>query len=182
VFLKKSSANRTFSCICFIAFCLLITACSSTSKISDKPTIPLEEESISERRSGVMEIFNSCMQNKGYETFRGRPDPNGDPADPQNQSGYIEALQICDTQSGMSSLQNEFAESRTERTPEQIKEQNITILETLECLRSKGWNFEDPLPDENGALNLRSLRNQDNEFDPSQARECMTSLERRIGP
>ena len=165
-----------------IAFCPLVIACSSTSTISDKPTIPLEEESISERRSGVMEVFNSCMKNKGYETFLGRPDPNGDSTEPQNQSGYIEALQICDSQSGMSSLQNEFAESRAERTPEQIKEQNIAILETLECLRSKGWNFEDPLPDENGSLNLRSLRNQDNEFDLSEARECMTSLGRRIGP
>ena len=180
--LKKSSVNRTFSFICLVAFLLLIAACSSASTISDKPAIPLEEESIPERRTGVMEVFNSCMQNKGYETFLGRPDPNGNPAEPQNQSGYINALQICDTQSGMSSMQNEFAESRSERTPEQIKEQNMAILETLECLRSKGWNFEDPLPDENGALNLRSLRNQDDEFNFTEARDCMTSLGRRIGP
>ena len=180
--LKESSASRTFSYICLMTFSLSIAACSSVATISDKPTIPLEEESVSERRSSAMEVFNSCMKNKGYERFLGPPDPNGDPADPQNQSGYIEALQICDTQSGMSSLRNEFTESRTERTPEQIKEQNIAILETLECLRSKGWNFEDPLPDENGLLNLRSLRNQDDEFDRTQSTECMTSLGRGIAP
>mgnify|MGYP006087368127 CR=1 FL=1 len=74
------------------------------------------------------------------------------PAEVKNQPKHIEALEICDESSVMSSIRQEVIELFSAITPKQIREQNERIIETLDCLRLKGWNFEDSLPDENGAL------------------------------
>ncbi len=119
-----------------------------------KETIPLEEEEV-DRRSAAM-AFNSCLEDAGF-TFRGFAGDDetddavtGDPA-------YQAALQRCNAESGIGDQRAEFAESRASRTPEQIRESNEQILKVVDCLRSRGWEIEDPTQDQTGGLNLREV-------------------------
>ena len=123
-----------------------------------KETIPLEEEEVDRRTAfqGVSAAFNSCLDDAGY-TFRGFADDEqtddavtGDPA-------YQAALQRCNAESGIGDLRAEFEESRASRTPEQIREANEQILKVVDCLRSKGWQIDDPTQDQTGGLDLREL-------------------------
>ena len=144
---------------------------------SPKETVPLAEKSPREQLNEANAEFNSCLAAEGYDRFLGFPDSEGDSNAPENQTGYREALELCNTRSGVGALRQGFAESRVERTPEQIEQVNKSMLEALDCLRAKGWDVEDPLPDEIGALNLRGLfQNPDGELDVEQVRECMTSF------
>ena len=144
---------------------------------SPKEAVPLAEKSPREQLNEANAEFNSCLRAEGYDRFLGFPDSEGDPNAPENQKGYRDALELCNTRSGAGALREGFAESRAERTPEQIEQVNELMLEALDCLRAKGWDVEDPLPDETGALNIRGLfQNPDGELDMEQVRECMTSF------
>ena len=123
-----------------------------------KETIPLEEEEVGRRSAiqGASAAFNSCLDDAGY-TFRGFAGDEqtddavtGDPA-------YQAALQRCNAESGIGDLRAEFEESRASRTPKQIREANEQILKVVDCLRSKGWQIDDPTQDQTGGLDLREL-------------------------
>ena len=161
---------------------ILSVSCSGAGGYSGEPdspkeTVPLAEKSPGEQLNEARAEFNSCLSAEGYDRFLGFPDPEGDSNAPENQKGYRDVLELCNTRSGVGALREGFAESRAERTPEQIEQVNELMLEALDCLRAKGWDVEDPLPDETGALNLRGLfQNPDGELDMEQVRECMTSF------
>ena len=147
-----------------------------------KETVPLAEKSSREQLNEARTEFNSCLSTEGYDRFLGFPDSEGGSSAPENQAGYRDALELCYARSGVGELREGFAESRAERTPEQIKQVNESMLEALDCLRAKGWDVEDPLPDETGALNLRGLfQNPDGELDMEQVRECMTAFRPPLG-
>jgi len=123
-----------------------------------KETIPLEEAEVGRRSAiqGASAAFNSCLDDAGY-TFRGFAGDEqtddavtGDPA-------YQAALQRCNAESGTGDLRAEFEESRASRTPDQIREANEQILKVVDCLRSKGWQIDDPTQDQTGGLNLREV-------------------------
>ena len=166
---------------------ILSVSCSGASGYSGEPdspkeTVPLAEKSPGEQLNEARAEFNSCLRAEGYDRFLGFPDSEGDSNAPENQTGYREALELCNTRSGVGALRQGFAESRVERTPEQIEQVNKSMLEALDCLRAKGWDVEDPLPDETGALNLRGLfQNPDGELDMEQVRECMTAFRPPLG-
>ena len=161
---------------------ILSVSCSGVGGDSGEPnspkeTVPLAEKSPGEQLNEARAEFNSCLSAEGYDRFLGFPNSEGDSNVPENQKAYRDALELCNTRSGVGALREGFAESRAERTPEQIKQVNELMLEALDCLRAKGWDVEDPLPDETGALNLRGLfQNPDGELDMEQVRECMTSF------
>ena len=161
---------------------ILSVSCSEAGGYSGEPdspkeTVPLTEKSPGEQLNEARAEFNSCLSAEGYDRFLGFPDSEGDSNAPENQKAYRDALELCNTRSGVGALREGFAESRAERTPEQIEQVNELMLEALDCLRAKGWDVEDPLPDETGALNLRGLfQNPDGELDMEQVRECMTSF------
>ncbi len=165
----------------FIALSLSVS-CSGTGGYpgepdSPKETVPLAEKSPREQLNEARAEFNSCLSAEGYDRFFGFPDSEGDSNAPENQTAYRDALELCNTRSGVGALREGFAESRAERTPGQIEQVNESMLQALDCLRAKGWDVEDPLPDETGALNLRGLfQNPDGELDMEQVRECMTSF------
>ena len=161
---------------------ILSVSCSGAGGYSGEPdspkeTVPLPEKSPGEQLNEARAEFNSCLSAEGYDRFLGFSDPEGDSTAPENQKAYRDALELCNTRSGVGALREGFAESRAERTPEQTEQVNELMLEALDCLRAKGWDVEDPLPDETGALNLRGLfQNPDGELDMEQVRECMTSF------
>ena len=161
---------------------ILSVSCSGAGGYSGehdslKETVPLVEKSPREQLNEASAEFNLCLSAEGYDRFLGFPDSEGDSNAPENQKRYRDALELCNTRSGVGALREGFAESRAERTPEQIEQVNELMLEALDCLRAKGWDVEDPLPDETGALNLRGLfQNPDGELDMEQVRECITSF------
>ena len=161
---------------------ILSVSCSGAGEYpgkseSPKETVPLVEKSAHEQLDEARAEFTSCLNAEGYDRFLGFPDSEGDSNAPENQKAYGDVLELCNTRSGVGALREGFAESRAERTPEQIEQVNELMFEALDCLRAKGWDVEDPLPHETGALNLRGLfQNPDGELDIEQVRECMTSF------
>ncbi len=162
---------------------LVVGACGSTGTGAETPkeTIPLAESETDRRE--VMEStqarFNSCLDESGYE-FRGFAGDEGDAVlieDP----GYQEALSRCSAESGIADLRSGFAESRANRTPDQIRADNEAILDVVACLRTKGMDLDDPVQDETGALDLRSsLRSSDvNPSESQQAQGCISEM--RLG-
>ncbi|MDP7550395.1 MAG: hypothetical protein QF896_04275 [Acidimicrobiales bacterium] len=121
-----------------------------------KDTIPLEEEDPREAFQSTRQAFDDCLSAEGFN-FLGPPGGDSDDDDPVNQAGYIEAIQRCNAESGIADVVEEFRASREERSPEQVRENNEQLLAVVTCLRDKGWEIDDPMPDETGALSPRSL-------------------------
>ena len=144
-----------------------------------KETIPLAEEEEDRRtvlRSAVT-AFNSCLTDAGY-TFRGFAGDGQADAAVTEDPAYQTALQRCNAQSGIGDLRAEFAESRSERTPDQIREANQQILKVVACLRSKSWQVDDPTQDQTGGLNLRQVL-QGSDIDirgNEEARACFSEM------
>ena len=146
-----------------------------------KETIPLEKAETDRREvmQSAQQRFNACLDEAGYE-FRGFAGDEGDEAVIEDR-GYQEALQRCSGESGVAALRAEFAKSRTTRTPDQIRQDNESILAVVACLRAGGMNLDDPVQDETGGLDLRStLRLAD--VDPretKEARDCISEMRLR---
>jgi len=144
-----------------------------------KETIPLEEEEVG-RRSAIQSAsgaFNSCLDDAGY-TFRGFAGDDATDDAVTGDPGYQSALQRCNAESGIGDLRADFAESRASRTPEQIREANEQILKVVDCLRSMGWELDDPTQDQTGGLNLRDvLRDSGVDIRGNEdARDCFSEM------
>jgi hypothetical protein len=159
---------------------LTVSACGSSPVDAEAPkeTIPLKEAETDRREvmQSAQQRFNACLDEAGYE-FRGFVGDEGDAVVIEDRS-YQEALQRCSGESGVTALRAEFAESRTSRTPDQIRQDNESILAVVACLRAGGMDLDDPVQDETGGLNLRStLRSAD--VDPrgnEEARDCISEM------
>ncbi len=137
-----------------------------------KDTIPLPEEDPGEAFQSTRQAFSDCLSAEGF-TFRGPPGEESDEDDPVNQSGYIEAVERCNAESGIADAVEEFRASREERSPEQVRENNEQLLAVVACLREKGWEVDEPVPDETGALSPRTLfRDAAEDVDGADIREC----------
>lgn len=143
-----------------------------TSSEPPKDTVPLPEEDPGEAFRGTRQAFSDCLAAEGF-TFRGPPGEESNDDDPVNQPGYVEAVERCNAESGIADAVEEFRSSREERSPEQVRENNEQLLSVVACLRGRGWEVEEPTPDETGALSPRSLfRDAAEEIDGPDIREC----------
>ncbi|MFT5202157.1 MAG: hypothetical protein ACI9C1_001542 [Candidatus Aldehydirespiratoraceae bacterium] len=127
-------------------------------------TLPQNEQSQEENVDDLfvaMRTFNSCLEE------RGRPfigfDANAPEDDPRNDPSYLEALGDC---AAISRIQDALAAAdlgSEGKTPEEIEEQNRGLIRFQTCLRGRGWNVVDPVPDENGLLEFGDLGAPDGE-------------------
>lgn len=162
---------------------LIAAACGSAGATSEAPkeTIPLAESEIDRREmlESTQEQFNSCLDESGYE-FRGFAGDEGDAVVIEDPD-YQEALSRCSAESGIAELRSGFAESRANRTPDQIRSDNEAVLDVVACLRTKGLDLDNPVQDETGALNLRSaLSSSDvNPRESQEAQDCMSEMRLR---
>ena len=157
---------------------IALTADAAPDTEPPKDTIPLAEDETSplEAFRSTREAFSECLSDDGLE-FLGNPGADSDTAEPVDQPGYVEAVQRCSVQSGIAEAVEEFAASRAALTPEQILENNERVLALYECLRVKGWEIENPLPDETGALRPGALfRNPDGESNRADIRTCASEV------
>ncbi len=115
-------------------------------------TIPLAEED-----GGAVALldklaeFNACLAREGHE-FMGIPGQDPDPAAPSNQPAYLDALIKCNTETGIQQAFQESQAADANLTPEEIEERNEAFVVVVDCLRGKGWDIEDPVPNSDGLL------------------------------
>ncbi len=140
-----------------------------------KETVPLAEEEPAELFRSTRQAFGDCLEAEGY-SFIGPPSDDSEPGDPASRPGYTQAVARCSAESGIAEAVEEFMESRAERTPEQVRQNNEQVLAVVACLRSRGWEVDEPLPDETGALRPGAVfRNPDGEVDRADIRECASA-------
>ena len=66
---------------------------------------------------------------------------------------YLEALQLCNSRTGISDAYQDYQTSRSDLSPEEIRQENEDFIDLVDCLRHVGWTISDLRPDENGLLN-----------------------------
>ena len=156
-------------------------ACASsyvapTTVAPTKETVPLAEENINPgvKLMGALDDFNSCLATEGYE-WMGFPNPDLGANAPVNQPAYLQALQFCNSRTGISQAFQEFQTSRSDLTPEEIRQENENFILLADCLRSKGWLIGELSPDENGLLNPGDqFSSADGDVDTGEIRDCVS--------
>lgn len=127
-------------------------------------TLPQNEQSQDENVDDLfaaMRTFNACLEERG-RPFIGY-DANAAEDDPRNDPSYLEALGDC---AAISQIQEALAAAdlgSEGKTPEEIEEQNRGLIRFQSCLRGRGWDVVDPMPDENGLLEFGDLGAPDGE-------------------
>ena len=119
------------------------TSTTSTSTVAPvKETIPLAEEDINPglKLMGALDDFNTCLAAEGYQWI-GFPNADLGANDPVNQPGYLEALQFCNSRTGIANAYQDFQTSRSDMAPDEIRQANEDFIELADCLRSKGWDI-----------------------------------------
>ena len=94
--------------------------------------------------------FQACLSGEGFE-FLGPPDPT-DPNALSSQQPYVDALIKCNTETGVQQAFEESQAADADLSPEEIQERNESFVIVVDCLRGKGWDIEDPVPDGAGLL------------------------------
>jgi len=149
---------------------------TTTTVAPTKETIPLAEENINPgvKLMGALDDFNSCLATEGYE-WMGFPNPDLGANDPINQPAYLQALQFCNSRTGISQAFQDFQTSRSDLTPEEIRQENENFIALADCLRSKGWLIGELSPDENGLLNPGDqFSSADGDVDTGEIRDCVS--------
>ena len=152
------------------------TTTTTTTVTPTKETVPLAEENINPgvKLMGALDDFNSCLATEGYE-WMGFPNPDLGANDPVNQPAYLQALQFCNSRTGISQAFQEFQTSRSDLTPEEIRQENENFILLADCLRSKGWLIGELSPDENGLLNPGDqFSSADGDVDTGEIRDCVS--------
>jgi hypothetical protein len=123
---------------------------------------------------GALDDFNSCLATEGYE-WMGFPNPDLGANDLVNQPAYLQALQFCNSRTGISQAFQEFQTSRSDLTPDEIRQANESFILLADCLRSKGWLIGELSPDENGLLNPGDqFSSADGDVDTGEIRDCVS--------
>ena len=149
---------------------------TTTTVAPTKETVPLAEENINPgvKLMGALDDFNSCLATEGYE-WMGFPNPDLGANDPVNQPAYLQALQFCNSRTGISQAFQDFQTSRSDLTPEEIRQENESFIALADCLRSKGWLIGELSPDENGLLNPGDqFSSADGDVDTGEIRDCVS--------
>ena len=157
------------------------TTTSSTTTTSVAPvkdTIPLAEEDVNPglKLMGALEDFNACLATEGY-SWIGFPNADQGANDPVNQPGYLEALQLCNSRTGISNAYQDFQTSRTDLAPDEMRQENEDFIDLADCLRTKGWDIGELRPDENGLLSPGDrFSSADGDIDTAEIRECISEI------
>ena len=154
------------------------TTTTTTTVVPTKETVPLAEEDINPgvKLMGALDDFNSCLAAEGYE-WMGFPNPDLGANDPVNQPAYFQALQFCNSRTGISQVFQEFQASRSDLTSEEIRQENENFILLADCLRSKGWLIGELSPDENGLLNPGDqFSSADGDVDTGEIRDCVSEI------
>ncbi len=157
------------------------TTTSSTTTTSVAPvkdTIPLAEEDVNPglKLMGALEDFNSCLAAESY-SWIGFPSADLGANDPVNQPGYLEALQLCNSRTGISNAYQDFQTSRTDLAPDEMRQENEDFIDLADCLRTKGWDIGELRPDENGLLSPGDrFSSADGDIDTAEIRECISEI------
>ena len=152
------------------------TTTTTTTVAPTKETVPLAEEDINPgvKLMGALDDFNSCLATEGYE-WMGFPNPALGANAPINQPAYLQALQFCNSRTGISQAFQEFQTSRSHQMPDEIRQANEDFILLADCLRSKGWLIGELSPDENGLLNPGDqFSSADGDVDTGEIRDCVS--------
>lgn len=127
------------------------TAEDETEVEEDPDAIPLADDD--DPIGGLFDAFDTfakCMDRLGTE-FIGAPDPSI----PETQDPvYLADLGTCAAESNIVQALQDAETASANRTPEETELFNEGLLIFVDCMRGKGWIVADPVPDENGALQI----------------------------
>jgi len=155
------------------------TSTTSTSTVAPvKETIPLAEEDINPglKLMGALDDFNTCLAAEGYQWI-GFPNADLGANDPVNQPGYLEALQFCNSRTGIANAYQDFQTSRSDMAPDEIRQANEDFIELADCLRTRGWEIGELRPDENGLLSPGDqFSSADGDIDTAEIRDCISEI------
>ena len=155
------------------------TSTTSTSTVAPvKETIPLAEEDINPglKLMGALDDFNTCLAAEGYQWI-GFPNADLGANDPVNQPGYLEALQFCNSRTGIANAYQDFQTSRSDMAPDEIRQENEDFIELADCLRTRGWEIGELRPDENGLLSPGDqFSSADGDIDTDEIRDCISEI------
>ncbi len=155
------------------------TSTTSTSTVAPvKETIPLAEEDINPglKLMGALDDFNACLAAEGYQWI-GFPNADLGANDPVNQPGYLEALQFCNSRTGIANAYQDFQTSRSDMAPDEIRQANEDFIELADCLRTRGWEIGELRPDENGLLSPGDqFSSADGDIDTDEIRDCISEI------
>ena len=155
------------------------TSTTSTSSVAPvKETIPLAEEDINPglKLMGALDDFNACLAAEGYQWI-GFPNADLGANDPVNQPGYLEALQFCNSRTGIANAYQDFQTSRSDMAPDEIRQANEDFIELADCLRTRGWEIGELRPDENGLLSPGDqFSSADGDIDTDEIRDCISEI------
>tara|TARA_B110000438_G_scaffold277502_1_gene300187 strand:- start:3959 stop:4531 length:573 start_codon:yes stop_codon:yes gene_type:complete len=130
------------------------TVTTTTAVENVKETVPLAEEEINPgiKLMSALDEFNGCLDKEGH-AWIGFPDGTLGPEDPVNQPAYLQALGLCNSKTGVAEAFQGYETSRSDLSPEEIREENEGFIDLVDCLRGMGWTIGDLRPDEKGLLN-----------------------------
>ena len=155
------------------------TSTTSTSTVAPvKETIPLAEEDINPglKLMGALDDFNTCLAAEGYQWI-GFPNADLGANDPVNQPGYLEALQFCNSRTGIANAYQDFQASRSDMAPDEIRQANEDFIELADCLRTRGWEIGELRPDESGLLSPGDqFSSADGDIDTDEIRDCISEI------
>ena len=155
------------------------TSTTSTSTVAPvKETIPLAEEDINPglKLMGALDDFNTCLAAEGYQWI-GFPNADLGANDPVNQPGYLEALQFCNSRTGIANAYQDYQTSRSDMAPDEIRQANEDFIELADCLRTRGWEIGELRPDENGLLSPGDqFSSADGDIDTAEIRDCISEI------
>ena len=155
------------------------TSTTSTSTVAPvKETIPLAEEDINPglKLMGALDDFNTCLAAEGYQWI-GFPNADLGANDPVNQPGYLEALQFCNSRTGIANAYQDFQTSRSDMAPDEIRQANEDFIELADCLRTRGWEIGELRPDESGLLSPGDqFSSADGDIDTDEIRDCISEI------
>ena len=158
---------------------VLTTSTTSTSTVAPvKETIPLAEEDINPglKLMGALDDFNTCLAAEGYQWI-GFPNADLGANDPVNQPGYLEALQFCNSRTGIANAYQDFQTSRSDMAPDEIRQANEDFIELADCLRTRGWEIGELRPDESGLLSPGDqFSSADGDIDTDEIRDCISEI------
>lgn len=122
-----------------------------TSEDDDGIEVAEAEEDELDGLLNSLTLFNQCLEDAGFE-LEGFPGDDSGTALEDFDQAYLQALGACNTESGIADAAASFGESQANLSPEEIAATNFGLPVFRDCMVALGWEVEELVPDERGAL------------------------------